>query len=871
MAKFFERRRAKAAERESFCKALLQDLHFAIERQKTLAQTSKDYAAWLKENLELSQSLLDCNLKPYRKCKSYQLLSDKLKTFRQIWSNVSSLAEVLEQNERCKVKLEKINEALIAVNYLFHNKTEFVDQIEISNWKFQNEPLFKNLSSESKDLFRKSQYFESYDRAKMHLILHFSNLKRDLEAHNRNVCKSRIEGAYRLIGNVEGRRLDEQQMECIVGDFHNQLVIAGAGTGKTTTIVGKVKYLLATGKCKPEDILLLSFTKASAAEMGERLQREIGIQLDVQTFHSCGLGIIRSVHHIQPTVFLNTSKFIRDKLKELTKDEHYLKLLNRYLLYNKTTVKTEFDFKSEAEYLQYLREKRNPLVPLKNENYYKSGGEVDIADFLTMHGVKYQYEANYPHDTRTPEYPKQYAPDFFLPEYNIYIEYYGIDRKGNVPSFFKSRHGKSPSVEYREGMEWKAKTHKQYHTKLIECFAYEKFEGNLCDNLSRHLQAAGVKYNPSSQQDVWEMIRNDSEKRIQALFCTLLNLSKSCDCSIAELRAKNEKAVMDEKDRIDNSKIIELFEPIYTAYEKYLEENFYIDFNDMINQASKLVRSGAYKNTWKYVIVDEYQDISKSRFGLLKALRNSADYKLFCVGDDWQSIYRFSGSDIGYILKFQKYWGETSISRIETTYRFTKSLIDISGTFVMRNQEQIRKSLKSLSNNMDFALGYGLYIRDLRALPVNSNVLFLGRYKDDFENLKKGLLRGSARLFSRNREHIVFLQRPDLKISFMTVHKSKGLQADYVFILNNERGVKGFPSEIEDPEILGLLQETSETYPFAEERRLYYVAMTRAKKKVFLVPPPSKNRESPFYREIMESYGTLSKRSGSMRAIYNKQ
>ena len=143
-------------------------------------------------------------------------------------------------------------------------------------------------------------------------------------------------------------------------------------------------------------------------------------------------------------------------------------------------------------------------------------------------------------------------------------------------------------------------------------------------------------------------------------------------------------------------------------FERYLKENHAVDFQDMINESARILREVKdmkQKLDFKYIIVDEYQDISKARFTLLDCLRKSRDYELFCVGDDWQSIYRFAGSDIGFIFNFSKYWGATEISKIETTYRFSQKLIEISGGFIMQNPVQIKKSIRGKSEDFGFALG----------------------------------------------------------------------------------------------------------------------------------------------------------------------
>ena len=679
-------------------------------------------------------------------------------------------------------------------------------------------------------------------------------------AHNDLVATTLISNARELIGDVEGRTLDEQQMKCIVKPMTNHLVIAGAGTGKTTTIVGKVKYLLASNACKPEDILVLSFTNASASEMRERINRETGVEIEASTFHKLGINIINSVSGKMPKITsIQLSRFVREQLAENMKNSKYLALLCRYFLANSKYDASEFDFKTKTEYEEYL--KTNPPVTLKGDRV-KSYGEMDIANFLFQNGIAYEYEKEYEYDTRT-EDRAQYYPDFYLTDYGYYIEYFGINEKGEVPAYFSARDGKTPSEEYRESMEWKRKLHKERKTVMIECYSYERSKGDLLVLLEKKLKKAKVEFKPVSASQVWDRVSENNSKNaiagISELIATIISLMKSNECDLEQLRSMSLKT----HDLVRNAVLIDIIEPIYNMYASVLKKNEEIDFNDMINKAMHLVIERKYSNTYKYVIVDEYQDISKARFNLLKALRDSSPYNLFCVGDDWQSIYRFTGSDMDYILNFAKYWGPSEFSKIETTYRFTDSLIEISGQFVMQNPAQIKKNIKGISSVCGFALGEVRgtteqlaivnMIHILRELPQNSSVFFIGRYTFDSRLLSDCPELECKYDMATQMANVTLPDRKDLKMQFLTAHKSKGLQADYVFIINNKDKGMGFPSKIQDDPLVDILLEGKEKYPYAEERRLFYVALTRAKIKAFLVVVTG--NESTFALEMGKRYG----------------
>lgn len=760
----------------------------------------------------------------------------------------------------CISLLAELNTAIGAANSYFANPNMFIDVSVANLWLNKYNYLIQKSSGERIRVYKKC----SQGKTLLQKATTFSNipgtLKNNIIKHNDDFARRLIDEGYRLIGNVEGKRLDEQQMISVVKPSMNHLIIAGAGTGKTTTIVGKIKYLLRKGLYKPEDILVLSFTNASATEMSERINKETECPIAASTFHKLGLEIIKAVEGKVPKIYSKpVSSFVKEQLNSLMEDSEYLKKLCGYALFHKNGIRTESDFSNRSEYLEYLS--MNPPITLNGE-YVKSYGELDIANYLYQNQIRYEYEASYKFDTNTAEYG-QYHPDFYLPDYDIYIEYFGIDRNGNVADYFKGRDGLTASQTYQAGIEWKRKTHAAMRTSMLECYAYEKLDNTLLTNLEKKLQSKNVILNLLPAEELWKKISEENKRLIDGiveLFGTVIALTKSNNYSFEYL----EQLASNNRDAWNNLYILSLIKPIYETYDEMLRQNNEIDFSDMINQATTYVRDGKYKNPYKFVIVDEYQDISKARFNLLLELRKSSFYELFCVGDDWQSIYRFAGSDINFIVDFEKYWGPTEVGKIETTYRFTNSLIDISSGFIMRNPRQLRKSIRGMSPDNRFSLGVISGYTDKAAiqfmterlddLPQNATVYFLGRYSFDADLLNDNP-NLSVHYDNVNAETVVtYYKRHDLKMKFMTAHRSKGLQADYVFIINNKESRMGFPSKIQDASIMDLLLEKAEVYPFAEERRLFYVALTRAKTKAFLVT--LEHFESVFARELMNRYSS---------------
>lgn len=697
------------------------------------------------------------------------------------------------------------------------------------------------------------QYKQKYSEYRQRI----DEIETEVGTHNIQYMKSAVAKAYKIIGDIEGKPLDTQQMECIVKNPKNQLVIAGAGTGKTTTIIGKVKFLLGNKMCHEDEICVLSFTKAAATEMENRLYAQTNVPIHVSTFHSLGLDILRKSNIVAPAIYNgNLHKFIIERIQERLKEPEYAALLMTYLLFHRVEGKSEFDFTDERTYQEYLE--TNPPTTILGERV-KSYGEMEIANFFSQHGIRYQYEESYLYDTRTEDFD-QYHPDFYLPDYCIYVEYFGINRANKVPAYFKGRDGKSASQIYCEGIEWKRNIHQKHNTILIECYAYDHMEGKLLDKLKEDLLGHKV---PLQEIQIDDMLQHLSEGRNRFLdgmadiMQTVISLAKGKQMNSQDLIS------VCTAHNIGQIPLAKLIEPVMEDYENYLQQQRQIDFADMLNLAAEAIEHGKYYHKYKYIIVDEYQDLSSGQYRLLRAMRKEKDYTLFCVGDDWQSIYRFNGSDIGYILHFSQYWGDTEVSRIETTYRFPQRLVEISGRFIMRNSNQLIKYIRSGSDEKEkYVLseikGYQeknaikFMVDQIAELPLNSSVYFIGRYKFDSDILKT-----DSRLkvyYDNVNQNIVFKMygREDLKMEFYTAHRSKGLQADYVFIINNKNTGMGFPSKIQNPPLVELLLEQADGYSYAEERRLFYVALTRAKKRVYMVTV--EDNLSVFAKELVDQY-----------------
>ncbi|MBM7035340.1 UvrD-helicase domain-containing protein [Vibrio ulleungensis] len=634
--------------------------------------------------------------------------------------------------------------------------------------------------------------------------------------------------------NVESNPLTDKQRIACVTDNDNNLLLAGAGTGKTSVMVGRTGYLLKSRQAKPDDILLLAYGRIAALEMDERIKSKLHVEnVKASTFHSLGMQIITEVEGTAPQLsplegdLKAKTQWMNNEIANLMHKRRYRKALLDYFSSYYFVEKDPFKFKSQGEYIKYLHD--NDIRTLKGEQV-KSFGEMVVANWLYRKGINYEYEAKYRIDVATHEY-RQYEPDFYLPEYDIYIEHYGIDENGNAPPYIDSE-------KYRSGIEWKRNTHRKYGTGYVEVFYHQHRKGVMELALEEELQIRQV--NAAQQSD--DIVLNELEQMGQVielarLFGSLVDMYKAAHLNDAGVK----NVIKYSSDPKQTSKALELVMPLYQRYQEYLAEHGYIDFNDMISKSLDYVQSGKFKSPWKYILVDEFQDISEPRARLVKALRDNAENSsLFCVGDDWQAIYRFSGADVRLTTDFEQYFGTTSKTTLDKTFRFNSAIGSVATKFVTQNPVQLRKEISSLVELIHPAISIirqgdeeqGISSLD-KALTSISNLVAAS--KKTSENKVYLLSRYWHKLPDANYLKWLRQRYPTLNLENLSFHASKGKEADYVVILGLGSGKHGFPSEKQIPPLIEALLPQGDEFKHAEERRLFYVAITRARHKAYLL------------------------------------
>lgn len=699
---------------------------------------------------------------------------------------------------------------------------------------------------------------------------------------NKEYKKIELEACNEMLSNIGGRSLGDRQRIAVVTDEYNNLIIAGAGTGKTLTVVGKIKYLVERRNIKPEEILVTSFTRKSVEELKERIE-SAGIEgVDCKTFHKIGLDNLGKVGVANENELNNcVYSYLREGIfSHPNQMSAYIEFFSCY----KHLLKDYADYGADGVRMESL--KATDLTTLKGTldtlqgqldtiqgERVKSLEELMIANFLFLNGVEYEYERNYSGDYETEG--RAYQPDFYLPEYDIWLEHFGINKQGKCPWI-------ATLVEqqrYIDAMNWKREIHAKNGTKLLESYSYWNKDQDLLNKLRSLLKKNGVilKLDNEKLAEIYGQLGNEDKylRSIATLVTTFLKLAKANNIPLATIGDRGRKAYKGHGYMWHRFQLFLTFtEPIAELYQRTLAEKEQIDFDDMINKAAAKITKEGTPERYRYIIIDEYQDISKSRFELIKAIRNSCDAKLMCVGDDWQAIYRFAGSDVSLFTKFGKHVGYSETIKLETTYRNSQELIDIASKFVQKNIAQVKKKMLSYKHEeapiiiaMETSMAQGLE-KALESILYRTNgsgsVLILGRHNFDLDTIYPDL-KGQNEYqqenicFKRDRKtgDIEITYRGHSNIIFMSVHRAKGLEADDVVVLNLTNGMYGFPNRVEDDPILSLLLGNSENCDFAEERRLFYVALTRTKGKVYLISgnPESGTGPSPFIEELI-GYGS---------------
>jgi len=663
---------------------------------------------------------------------------------------------------------------------------------------------------------------------------------------------------------VESSPLTEEQIKASIIMEDNNLLIAAAGSGKTSVIVSKLGYLIKKGYAKPDEILVLSFNNKVKDEINFRIKDGLTDLLVnntypiVHTFHSFGYSVIKAgkLNKRTPAWIGNESKTLShlntifyDVLKTNNEiaTEVVLFITFDELDDDETSQLFEAskDSASELANLAYRDIGQSSIKELKtlDGKHVRSLQELKISNWLTIFGIEYKYEKG----LSIKDYDN-YRPDFYYPKIDCWHEHFGINKLGKAPAHFF----KDGKTSYEDLVKEKRRLLNKSKVNWFETTSADFYDSTWHIKINEKLKDFGETPEFIGWDRYQYIVRkfnkeNDtkdfSELPLISLLLTSIKHFKSNQLTFEDVERKISS--IRKNDRYQ--RFFKIFKAIYERYEVDLAADNNIDFEDMLNESTRLIKESKVTHPFKFILIDEFQDMSNARAKLTQSLKSqNSETILFAVGDDWQSIYRFAGADSSNMITFQEKFGFTRTTMLTRTFRFNQGIADVSSEFIQRNPQQIMKKVTAIDPGRKNRVRYvghekikNFPVKDSedfdRTLHNQLNIIKTYALSKEATNKKKisvALLGRYHHLRPDNFDSIIKEFSDWLDISFSTIHSAKGLGWDFVLILGMDNT---FPSTKSDDEVLSLFMTQPDSYENAEERRLFYVALTRAKKAAILL------------------------------------
>ncbi|MER9056976.1 UvrD-helicase domain-containing protein [Mesorhizobium sp. M0910] len=663
--------------------------------------------------------------------------------------------------------------------------------------------------------------------------------------------------------DLDGRSLSDQQREACIRLEDNNLLVASAGSGKSATMVGKVAYVLNKQLHRPDEILVLAFNRSAAEELKGRIARQLGVEAGelkcrVTTFHALGRKIIEETEERPPQLAdwvehpAGEAKVIEKIIEDLLGvDPEFARLwIDLLVLHPKADIPAEvFDTKADHErYLSVRWRNGNATIGTMAGVYVKSLQEQTIVNWLWLHSVEFEYERQIALENKNGAI-RHLHPDFYYTASQTIHEHLAINADGSSPFADYVAHTESKRASYREaGLD------------VFETTSAQASRGSLVSELEAELAKRSIPLRRKCYTAIVQALEPVVIKHYHKLIAVCIKHIRARHLTL-EMLVERAGSLHDSARAKDFARAVWI---ITEAYSRKLEEANRIDFDSMIAKATRLVETGRYQSPYTLILADEFQDISEPSANLIKALKYQKPFtKIFAVGDDWQSIYRFAGSNITIFTQFEANFGASWQGRLEQTYRCNQFIAETAASFVQRNPAQLKKSVHSTRPAI---------ARSIRVIPVASDRgkpdfgeacrrllkrldIFLGGISEQWRNDGRQKLKVMV-LWRYNQLDPFKSAKPgfeNIDVSGLSFHRAKGLEADYTILLDISEGDYGVPSRIEDDELLNLVMPRPETFEYAEERRLFYVTLTRASRGVFLL---ANSREpSRYIRELSEIAG----------------
>jgi len=663
---------------------------------------------------------------------------------------------------------------------------------------------------------------------------------------------------------------DPDQKEAVIVDENVNLVIAGAGSGKTEVITTKIAYLTSRSENRIDErrILALAYGKDAQLGMQRRLKDGYALDINVRTFHSIGYEIVKKtvLDDWRPDIIDNGDKrnlvsSIHNQL--LIEDRDYERKVISYLRsYGENSL-------SEMSCEKSSNNDEKKTYNALDGTEVKSIQEMEICNFYLcnkMNGYRLKLEYESPAkwaQIQTERGFQTFNPDFFLPDLDIYHEHWALDRQGNAPEHFNDPH-------YAErALRKKAAFSVQTKYRLIETYSYEfeddSWEDRIIDQINKIMIDRNINMPIWEKCSVNEIVDRSTDDIKQSFYnvpediILFIDYVKENGMSVDDIKKAYCSPSISERQR----KFCDISLLVYQSYQKRLTEMKKFEFSDLINLAIKKLgeeNNSLFRSEFDYILVDEFQDISHQRLRLITALlRINPGCKLFCVGDDWQAIYGFTGMDVDIFVNFEKYINRpVKKMYLKHNYRSRQNIVRASNQLISNNgASQISKHVFSIKEDRKKITlikskatngNYDSRVAERTSL-LASDIVSQGKNPGDIMILTR-INKTADQIIERLREMRLPCEKglSSEKISILTAHKSKGSQASIVIIAGVDDHPIGFPCRDKSSYLILPLKINKNQSFLEEERRLFYVAMTRAKDELYIVT--AGNKPSPFISEI---------------------
>ena len=665
--------------------------------------------------------------------------------------------------------------------------------------------------------------------------------------------------------------LNDKQLDAVVSVDKRLLVLAGAGSGKTKTLLQKIIYLIEEKGVSPSSILAITFTKNATNEMIDRLiisadesgeyERQLFDKrksladknkerfsqqkkytwidgLTIKTFHSFCYSVLRNYGVNE---FDNKFKIIgdekRDEEDEFSKHvapETTFEVMHKILI--EECDNTEYLLKLKRYILDYIIDKihlkqTDPKYLPKDGKYFttlngtkvRSKSEQFIADWFYRHSIKFEYEPL----LNVKDF--SFNPDFYIPDANLYIEHISDKSYSTKDKEEQFKKGNLLLVKTFDSMTKDSALFNHTLDKVVK----NRLPADYSKTMSINFKEEFNGYHEHVKDFVQQILRITDMIKVENI---------NIDIVLAN-------AGKDQHERVRC--FYELAIPIVKKYIHYCTDKSYLDFNDLISRSTSLFQNheditNKYKEKFQYILVDEFQDVNNLQVELIK-LMLTANTQLFCVGDDWQSIYGFRGSNVSYIVEFEKYFTNAKTIKLNLNYRSTQNIVGASNEVIKHNKFKVDKDVQASKKSEHKIVVYSGNTEEENLQFCFDKVKEL--LEDGISNDEILFLYRRSKMFS---PYFFRFKNESIRVQSKTIHASKGLEAKVVFIIGLTEGNGGFPDIWLEDRIFQVIKKANHDLLMEEERRLFYVAITRAKDKLFLIT--QKGNESSFLKEIPEIF-----------------